>query len=358
METNSKKIKQEASAEEGSSKHPWLSVSPGQETFQDCPVRKKGHQTGISGPTTPGNKTSLASVETGHSGMFQGCGVGGYMKAEPDHFTQTSPTQGDDIPAVCLTIQPTEEDIKQMQTGRDATGYIKRPLNAFMVWAHIHRKVLQKTMTRASIKNINIQLGLEWSKLSKEQQEPYFQVAQKLKNIHSHQFPDYEYQPRKRMRRENFTPVREVRQDGGQHQSSVSFFSPQEKTTLCSAQPTWPVPIISSLAPVVSHEVHYNPYYLLPVPYVSSLSYHIDLARSFMEEGRDHHCIYLQTGQIVPAFLSGETAQQPNSTQKVLSGSFTLESHTQPSVITNQQLSSNRNEANKSEEDIDVVGLL
>uniref|UniRef100_A0A669BMS9 Uncharacterized protein n=2 Tax=Oreochromis TaxID=8139 RepID=A0A669BMS9_ORENI len=109
METNSKKIKQEASAEEGSSKHPWLSVSPGQETFQDCPVRKKGHQTGISGPTTPGNKTSLASVETGHSGMFQGCGVGGYMKAEPDHFTQTSPTQGDDIPAVCLTIQPTEE---------------------------------------------------------------------------------------------------------------------------------------------------------------------------------------------------------------------------------------------------------
>lgn len=77
-----------------------------------------------------------------------------------------------------------------------------------------------------------------------------------------------------------------------------------------------------------------------------------------MEEGRDHHCIYLQTGQIVPASLSGETGQQPNSTQKVLSGSFTLESHTQPSVITNQQLSSNRNEANKSEEDIDVVGLL
>lgn len=76
------------------------------------------------------------------------------------------------------------------------------------------------------------------------------------------------------MRRENFTPVREVRQDGGQHQSSVSVFFPQEKTTLCSAQPTWPVPIISSLAPV-----HYNPYYLLPVPYVSSLSYHIDLAR-------------------------------------------------------------------------------
>nr|ADM52737.1 Sox30 isoform-III [Oreochromis niloticus] len=273
MGTNSKKIKQEASAEEGSSKHPWLSVSPGQETFQDCPVRKKGHQTGISGPTTPGNKTSLASVETGHSGMFQGCEVGGYMKAEPDHFAQTSPTQGDDIPAVCLTIQPTEED--------------------------------------------------------------------------------YEYQPRKRMRRENFTPVREVRQDGGQHQSSVSVFFPQEKTTLCSAQPTWPVPIISSLAPV-----HYNPYYLLPVPYVSSLSYHIDLARSYMEEGRDHHCIYLQTGQIVPAFLSGETGQQPNSTQKVLSGSFTLESHTQPSVITNQQLSSNRNEANKSEEDIDVAGLL
>lgn len=73
-----------------------------------------------------------------------------------------------------------------------------------------------------------------------------------------------------------------------------------------------------------------------------------------MEEGRDHHCIHPQTGQIVPASLSEETVQQPNSTE--LSGSFTLESHTQPS-ITNQQLSSNRNEANKSEGDIDVVGL-
>lgn len=86
-------------------------------------------------------------------------------------------------------------DIKQMQTRRDATGYIKRPLNAFMVWAHIHRKVLQKTMTRGSIKNISIQLGLEWSKLSKEQQEPYFQVAHQLKNIHSHQFPGMKQKP-------------------------------------------------------------------------------------------------------------------------------------------------------------------
>lgn len=63
METNSKRIKEEA--EEGSSKPLWLSVSPGQETFQDCPVKKERHQSGISGPTTPRNKTSLASVETG-----------------------------------------------------------------------------------------------------------------------------------------------------------------------------------------------------------------------------------------------------------------------------------------------------
>lgn len=66
METNSKRIKQEEEeAEEGSSRHPWLSVSPGQETFRDCSVKKEGHQSGISGPTTPRNKTSLASVEKG-----------------------------------------------------------------------------------------------------------------------------------------------------------------------------------------------------------------------------------------------------------------------------------------------------
>lgn len=94
--------------------------------------------------------------------------------------------------------------------------------------------------------------------------------------------PDYGYQPRKRKHREYFTPVKytgqEATQDRGQHQSSFPPFFPQEKITLCSVQPTCPVPIISS-APAVSYKVYYNPYYLLPVPYVSSLSYHIDLAR-------------------------------------------------------------------------------
>lgn len=90
--------------------------------------------------------------------------------------------------------------------------------------------------------------------------------------------PDYEYQPRKRKHREYFTPVQEARQDWGQHQFSFSPFFPQEKTTLCSAQPTCPVPIISS-APAGFYKVYYNPCYLLPVPYVSSLSYHIDLTR-------------------------------------------------------------------------------
>lgn len=80
-------------------------------------------------------------------------------------------------------------DLKQMQTGQDKNGHIKRPLNAFMVWSRIHRAALHEAFPEASMTDISIQLGCEWSRLSQEQKRPYYEMAEKLKKIHGKQFP-------------------------------------------------------------------------------------------------------------------------------------------------------------------------
>lgn len=80
-------------------------------------------------------------------------------------------------------------DLKQMQSSQEKNGYIKRPMNAFMVWCHIHRHALRKTCPEANMIDTSIQLGCEWSKLSEEQKTPYYEVAYKLKAMHKQQFP-------------------------------------------------------------------------------------------------------------------------------------------------------------------------
>lgn len=68
-------------------------------------------------------------------------------------------------------------------------GYIKRPMNAFMVWAKVHRHALSLANPNASNTDISVQLGLEWSKLSEEQKRPYYEEAHILKDRHMQEFP-------------------------------------------------------------------------------------------------------------------------------------------------------------------------
>lgn len=72
---------------------------------------------------------------------------------------------------------------------KDKSGHVKRPMNAFMVWARIHRPALAKANPTANNAEISVQLGLEWSKLSEEQKQPYYDEARKIKQRHREEFP-------------------------------------------------------------------------------------------------------------------------------------------------------------------------
>ncbi|XP_015272912.1 PREDICTED: transcription factor SOX-30 [Gekko japonicus] len=98
-----------------------------------------------------------------------------------------------DVP---LTVLPSDAGIPDTPFSKDRDGHVKRPMNAFMVWARIHRPALAKANPAANNAEISVQLGLEWNKLTEEQKKPYYDEAQKIKEKHREEFPGWVYQPR------------------------------------------------------------------------------------------------------------------------------------------------------------------
>ncbi|XP_040538851.1 transcription factor SOX-30 [Gallus gallus] len=97
---------------------------------------------------------------------------------------------------VPLTVLPSDSGMPDTPFSKDKTGHVKRPMNAFMVWARIHRPALAKANPNANNAEISVQLGLEWSKLTEEQKQPYYDEARKIKQRHREEFPGWVYQPR------------------------------------------------------------------------------------------------------------------------------------------------------------------
>ncbi|RXM92624.1 Transcription factor SOX-30 [Acipenser ruthenus] len=91
-----------------------------------------------------------------------------------------------DVP---LTVPPSDPGEFETAQSKDRNGHIKRPMNAFMVWARIHRPALAKANPAANNADISVQLGIEWNKLSEEQKKPYYDAAQKIKEKHREEFP-------------------------------------------------------------------------------------------------------------------------------------------------------------------------
>lgn len=93
------------------------------------------------------------------------------------------------------------------QTKKHSPNHIKRPMNAFMVFSHIERKKIVEINPDIHNAEISKQLGKRWKMLDEETRKPFVDEAERLRQLHQQEYPDYKYRPRKKMKNSPGCPV-------------------------------------------------------------------------------------------------------------------------------------------------------
>ncbi|CAM2728808.1 unnamed protein product [Rotaria socialis] len=126
---------------------------------------------------------------------------------------------------------------------------VKRPMNAFLLWARGERKRVSSDGYGVSQTSLSKLLGETWRHMSVEEKQPYLDLADTLKRQHHIDHPDYKFKPKQRSLTGYQKAVKKNHSFAPQKQLSTKISSTHHfaSSTSYSSQPS--LPPISNVTP-------------------------------------------------------------------------------------------------------------